>query len=154
MRSAHSELQVPRHPPHDLIRAAGGLAVRTDPDGRALLGCLYRESQGDWTFPKVAVRDGETFDRAVCRALWERSGVRGTVACFVGITSYTHRKGHPKTVAYFLISAVEEAPERNDENYSLEWLTVDRLRSRLTWESDLEILDIGALRLEEQGRRT
>lgn len=150
MRSAHGELNVLRHPPHDLIRAAGGIGVRTDPDGRMLLGCLYRESQGDWTFPKVAVRSGESFEKAASRAMWEKSGVRGEVICFVGATSYTHRKGHPKIVAYFLMATFENADHQFAENYPLEWLSVDRLRLRLTWELDLEILDQTAQRLEQQ----
>ncbi len=135
------ELIVPRDAPADLIRAAGGVVVRVV-DSRMEVACIYRESRGDWTFPKGKLDPGETFEQAARREVHEESGMRCRIVRFVGTTNYTHRKGRPKIVAYYLMEVDEGEFEPNEEVDELVWLGLDQVRARLTWDRDQELFDL------------
>ena len=139
--SMTGELIVPRDAPADLIRAAGGVVVRVV-DARMEVACIYRESRGDWTFPKGKLDPGETFEQAALREVHEQSGMRCRVVRFVGPTNYTHRKGRPKIVAYFLMEVDEGEFEPNEEVDDLVWLGLEQVRARLTWDRDQELFDL------------
>ena len=136
------ELIVPRDAPDDLIRAAGGIVVRALSGGRVDVACIYREARGDWTFPKGKLDGDETFEQAALREVFEETGMHCRVVRFAGTTNYTHRKGKPKIVAYYLMSvdAGEFAP--NAEVDQLVWLPLERVRDHLTWDRDQELFDI------------
>ena len=135
------ELVIPHDAPHDLIRAAGGIVVRYAAPGRVEVACVYRESRGDWTFPKGKLDEGETFEQAALREVLEETGLHCRVTRFVGTTNYTHRKGRPKIVVYYLMSVLEGEFAPNDEVDELEWLAIDKVRQHLTWERDQELFD-------------
>ncbi len=135
------ELIVPRDAPADLIRAAGGVVVRVA-GSRMEVACIYREARGDWTFPKGKLDLGETFEEAALREVHEESGMRCRVVRFVGTTNYTHRKGRPKIVAYFLMEVDGGEFEPNEEVDDLVWLGLDQVRPRLTWDRDQELFDL------------
>ena len=135
------ELVIPHDAPHDLIRAAGGIVVRYAASGRVEVACVYRESRGDWTFPKGKLDEGETFEQAALREVLEETGLHCRVTRFVGTTNYTHRKGRPKIVVYYLMSVLEGEFAPNDEVDELEWLAIDKVRQHLTWERDQELFD-------------
>ncbi|MDE3106593.1 MAG: NUDIX hydrolase [Acidobacteriota bacterium] len=136
------ELVVPRDAPDGLIRAAGGVVHRYDPQGRIEIACIYREARGDWTFPKGKLDPGETFEEAALREVFEETGMRCEIVRFVGATNYTHRKGRPKIVAYYLMTVREGEFAPNDEVDALVWVPVAKVRSNLTWERDQELFDI------------
>ena len=108
------ELIVPKDAPVDLIRAAGGIIRRFLPGGRVEVACIYREARGDWTFPKGKIDEGETFEQGALREVVEETGMLCEVIRFAGTTNYTHRKGKPKIVAYYLMEAERRRvhPER------------------------------------------
>jgi len=136
------ELIIPHDAPSDLIRAAGGIVIRPVANGRYEVACIYREARGDWTFPKGKLDPGETFEQAALREVWEETGMHCEVIRFAGTTNYTHRKGKPKIVAYYLMSvgAGEFAP--NDEVDELVWLPLENVREHLTWDRDQELFDL------------
>ncbi|MDE3008312.1 MAG: NUDIX hydrolase [Acidobacteriota bacterium] len=136
------ELVVPRDAPDGLIRAAGGVVHRYDSQGRIEIACIYREARGDWTFPKGKLDPGETFEEAALREVFEETGMRCEIVRFVGATNYTHRKGRPKIVAYYLMTVREGEFAPNDEVDALVWVPVAKVRSNLTWERDQELFDI------------
>jgi len=142
------ELIVPHDAPSDLIRAAGGIIIRFTATGHTEVACIYRESRGDWTFPKGKLDAGETFVQAALREVLEETAMHCRVVRFVGTTSYTHRKGRPKIVAYYLmvVDGGDFAP--NDEVDDLVWLPLERVREHLTWDRDQELFDV-ALALPE-----
>ncbi|MHB8334252.1 MAG: NUDIX hydrolase [Acidimicrobiales bacterium] len=142
------ELIVPRDAPSDLIRAAGGIIKRVTAAGRTEIACIYRESRGDWTFPKGKLDAGETFEQAALREVLEETAMHCRVVRFIGTTNYTHRKGRPKIVAYYLMVVDGGDFEPNDEVDDLVWLPMDRVRGHLTWDRDQELFDI-ALTLPE-----
>jgi 8-oxo-dGTP pyrophosphatase MutT (NUDIX family) len=142
------ELIVPADAPSDLIRAAGGIVTRPAAPRRFEVACIYRESRGDWTFPKGKLDPGETFEQAALREVEEETGLRCRVLRFAGTTSYTHRKGRPKIVAYYLMEVDEGDFAPNDEVDELVWLPLESVRDHLTWDRDRELFDV-ALALPE-----
>ncbi len=136
------ELIIPVDAPTDIIRAAGGIVIRFVAGARVEIACIYREARGDWTFPKGKLDRGETFEEAALREVWEETGMTCHVERFVGTTNYTHRKGKPKIVAYYLMSVHEGEFEPNAEVDELRWLPMEQVRDYLTWERDQELFDL------------
>jgi 8-oxo-dGTP diphosphatase len=148
----NAELIVPSDQPHDLIRAAGGVLFRTSRRGRDKVAVVYREARGDWTFPKGKLDEGESFEEAALREVVEETGITAVIRRFVGSTNYTHRKGRPKIVAYYLMEAVSGEFAPNEEVDELRWVTLDEAFELLTWDRDQEL--IGLLRLLPEFRAT
>jgi 8-oxo-dGTP diphosphatase len=136
------ELVIPKDAPNDLIRAAGGIVHRFVASGRVEIACIYREARGDWTFPKGKLDEGETFEQAALREVAEETGMNCHVIRFVGTTNYTHRKGKPKIVAYYLMGVNDGEFAPNAEVDELVWLPMEQVRSHLTWERDQELFDL------------
>ena len=136
------ELIIPKDAPDDLIRAAGGVVTRFVPGGRVEVACIYREARGDWTFPKGKLGDGETFEQGALREVTEETGMKCRVVRFVGTTNYTHRKGKPKIVAYYLMSVEDGEFAPNVEVDALVWLPLEQVRAHLTWDRDQELFDL------------
>ena len=57
---------------NDIVRAAGG--VICDEDGRVAI--VYRPKYDDWTFPKGKLEEGESFEDAVAREVFEEVRVK------------------------------------------------------------------------------
>jgi len=135
------ELIIPNDAPDDLIRAAGGIVTRFVAGGRVEVACIYREARGDWTFPKGKLEAGETFEQGALREVFEEIGLHCRVVRFVGTTNYTHRKGKPKIVAYYLMEANEVDFTPNEEVDELVWVPLESVRANLTWSRDRELFD-------------
>ncbi|MEI8127881.1 MAG: NUDIX hydrolase [Actinomycetota bacterium] len=133
---------VPRDAPSNVIRAGGGIVFRTLASGRREIACIYREARGDWTFPKGKIDPGESFEECALREVLEETNLICRIVRFIGTTTYTHRKGRPKIVAYYLMSAIEGEFTPNEEVDELRWLPVELVRERLTWERDQELFDL------------
>lgn len=144
MRVVDGELVVPDDAPTDLIRAAGGVVLQYLPGNRIEIACVYRESRGDWTFPKGKLDGDETFASCALREVEEETGLQCTIVRFVGTTSYIHRKGKPKIVAYYLMVTEGGEFHPNEEVTELRWVPLSEVRSKLTWERDQELFDLVA----------
>ena len=129
----------------DVIHAAGGIIVRADDDAAAQVAVVWREGRGDWTFPKGKLDPGETYEGAACREVVEETGMSCRAVRFIGTTEYRHRKGRPKIVAYFLMTALEGEFAPNEEVDELRWCTVEEAERLLTWDRDRDLLARAAL---------
>jgi len=138
----NAELIVPRDQPHDLIRAAGGVLFRSSRRGPDKVAVVYREARGDWTFPKGKLDEGESFEEAALREVVEETGITARIQRFIGSTNYTHRKGRPKIVAYYLMEAISGEFAPNEEVDELRWVTLDEAFELLTWDRDQELIDL------------
>ncbi len=138
----NAELIVPRDQPHDLIRAAGGVLFRSSRRGRDKVAVVYREARGDWTFPKGKLDEGESFEEAALREVVEETGITAKIRRFIGSTNYTHRKGRPKIVAYYLMESISGEFTPNEEVDELRWVTLDEAFELLTWDRDQELIDL------------
>ena len=136
------ELIIPHDAPSDLIRAAGGIVIRAVANGRFEVACIFREARGDWTFPKGKLDQGESWEQGALREVLEETGMRCHVVRFVGTTNYTHRKGRPKIVAYYLMTVRDGEFAPNAEVDDLVWLALEQVREHLTWNRDQELFDL------------
>ena len=136
------ELTTPRDAPVDLILAAGGIVMRSVSGGCVEVALIYRESRGDWTFPKGKLDPGETFEQGALREVFEEISHKCRILQFVGLTNYTHRKGRPKIVAYYLMSVDEGEFAPNAEVDQLAWVPLEQVRAHLTWDRDQELFDL------------
>jgi 8-oxo-(d)GTP phosphatase len=60
---------------------------------------------------------------------------------FAGTANYTHRKGKPKIVAYYLMEANAGEFSPNEEVDELNWLPLESVPAILTWSRDRELFD-------------
>jgi 8-oxo-dGTP pyrophosphatase MutT (NUDIX family) len=142
VRLVVGELIVPEDAPSDLVRAAGGVIVRFVAGGRCEVACVYREARGDWTFPKGKLDEPENFEECALREVSEETGLSCSIIRFIGTTNYVHRKGKPKIVAYYLMSAAGGEFAPTEEVTEMRWVPLEHVRERLTWERDQELFDL------------
>lgn len=133
---------VPDDAPSDLVRAAGGVVIQFVAGGRSEVACVYREARGDWTFPKGKLDELETFEECALREVAEETGLECTIMRFLATTSYVHRKGKPKIVAYYLMATEGGTFQPTEEVTEMRWIPLEHVRDRLTWERDQELFDL------------
>jgi 8-oxo-dGTP diphosphatase len=115
----------------DEVRAAGGVVMR---DG--LVAVVHRPRYDDWSLPKGKLDEGETFEEAALREVWEETGLRCALGSELPSVHYEVR-GRPKVVRYWSMS-VEDDPgfSPNDEVDELRWLSPPDAVSLLTYDRD------------------
>jgi 8-oxo-dGTP diphosphatase len=115
----------------DEVTAAGGVVMR---DG--LVAVVHRPRYDDWSLPKGKLDEGETFEEAALREVWEETGLRCALGPELPAVNYEVR-GRPKTVRYWLMS-VENDPgfSPNDEVDELRWLSPPDAAALLTYDRD------------------
>lgn len=127
-------------PGGDVIRAAGGMIVRRNAVGRIEVAVVHRPLRVDWTFPKGKLEPDESLEEGALREVFEETGYRCRLGPIVGRTEYTHRKGRPKVVVYWLMLPESGTFEPGDEVDELRWLEFDEAAALLTYERDRELL--------------
>jgi 8-oxo-dGTP diphosphatase len=123
----------------DIIYCAGGIVWRETQHGREVLLIQSRDDQG-WKFPKGHIDDGEGWDAAAQREVWEETGYETSILDFAGFTRYLV-ENKPKVVFYWHMEALGEWNfEPSDEIASCEWLTIREAVDRLTFLNDKRFL--------------
>jgi len=123
----------------ELVQAAGGLLIRRQA-GRLEIALVHRPIHQDWSYPKGKLEEGETFEEAAQREVFEETGFVCRLLRFIGHTEYIDRKGRPKVVAYWVMSAEGGSFEANDEVDELRWLDITTAGPQLTYERDRDLL--------------
>jgi 8-oxo-dGTP pyrophosphatase MutT (NUDIX family) len=144
MRGALAIVIEPEDPPHDLMRAAGGVICRDGDSGAFEIAVIHRPHREDWSFPKGKLDPGESFEQCAVRETYEETGLYCELDRFVGVTEYTHRKGRPKIVAYWLMGIIGGTFTVNPEADEIRWLSIDEARQLVTYDRDRELLDLVA----------
>ena len=127
--------------PTEVVQAAGGLVVRRH-GGELEIVVVHRPVHQDWSFPKGKLEAGETFELAALREVREETGMFCRLVRFVGHTEYVDRKGRPKAVAYWVMSAVGGFFTPNAEVDELQWLTLDGASRLLSYPRDQELVAV------------
>jgi 8-oxo-dGTP pyrophosphatase MutT (NUDIX family) len=127
--------------PTDVVRAAGGLVVRRQ-NGDLEIVVVHRPVHEDWSFPKGKLEEGETFEVAALREVWEETGLTCRLVRFIGHTEYVDRKGRPKAVAYWVMVPLDGAFSPNDEVDELRWLELERASHLLSYPRDRELVAV------------
>jgi 8-oxo-dGTP pyrophosphatase MutT (NUDIX family) len=129
--------------PAEIVRAAGGLIVRRQA-GQLEVALVHRPVHQDWSYPKGKLEEGETLEDAAQREVLEETGLICRLLRFVGHTDYIDRKGRPKVVAYWVMSAVTGTFAPNEEVDELRWVDVEVADQLLSYERDRELLAVVA----------
>ena len=129
--------------PAEVVRAAGGLIMRRQA-GQLEIAVVHRPVHQDWSYPKGKLEEGETFEDAAQREVLEETGLVCRLLRFVGHTEYIDRKGRPKVVAYWVMSADAGTFVPNEEVDELRWVDVVTAGQLLSYERDRELLAVVA----------
>jgi 8-oxo-dGTP pyrophosphatase MutT (NUDIX family) len=124
------------------VRAAGAVVWRDrESDGCPEVCVIHRPRYDDWSLPKGKLDDGETFEAAAEREVFEEIGVRGRLTEELPPATYTDHKGRSKLVRYWLME-IDEAPEFvvNDEVDEVKWCTPAEAARCVSYPFDAELL--------------
>lgn len=131
------------------IRAAGGLVWRRKPKKGLQVLVVHRDRYDDWTFPKGKLDPGERWIDAARREVEEETGFTPDVGEELVETRYIDPKGRDKRVRYWAMTVRAGTFTPNDEVDSIEWLSPDKVRRRLTYDRDSAVLDSLLVALSE-----
>jgi len=129
------------HAMEPVVRAAGGLVVRRDPDGGRLVAVVHRPRYDDWTFPKGKLLDGETEEQTALREVREETGLGCELGRDLGTVSYRDSAGRPKVVRYWVMAPDDGAFVPTEEVDELRWLTLGEVGPLLSYRHDRELLE-------------
>ena len=127
-------------PPHAPIRAAGVVLMRTV-DGVDEFVVVHRPGRKDWSLPKGKIDAGEHVLSAAVRECDEETGYIPLLGAPLPLQSYSV-SGRPKVVHYWRAQIREEAGfAPDDEVDEIRWLPVDRAAARLTYASEVGLVE-------------
>lgn len=140
------------------VLAAGALCWRLV-DGKVRILVVHRGAHGDVSLPKGKVDPGETLPETAVRELREETGLAVTLGAPLGTVEYVLPNGRQKVVYYWSVEVDDHALELsrftpNDEIASLEWLSLSKIRKKLTYSHDIAVVDRFAERFEAGNART
>jgi 8-oxo-dGTP diphosphatase len=138
------------------VLAAGALCWRVTAKGEVKVLLVHRPGHRDTSLPKGKVDPGETLPETAVREIAEETGLIIGLGTFLGIVEYVMPNGREKHVYYWAAEVSKQARANstfvpNDEIEGLQWVTLAKARTRLSYPHDVDILDRFA-ELYEQGR--
>ncbi|QTV80030.1 NUDIX hydrolase [Microbacterium sp. NIBRBAC000506063] len=125
---------------------AAGAVVWRRVEGKLRILLIHRTKYRDVTFPKGKVDPGEMLAQTAAREVEEETGIRVHLGVPVGVSHYSMRPKRQKIVHYWAAEATEDAIRAssfvpNGEIAALEWVSLKKARSQLSYPVDVEILD-------------
>lgn len=127
-----------------VVRAAGGVPVRTGPGGVEVL-VVHRPQYDDWSFPKGKCVGGESDEACAVREVEEETGLQCALEGELPSTSYRDSKGRPKQVRYWRLRVTGGALAFDHEIDEARWVPADEAERLLSYERDLAVLRAAAL---------
>lgn len=128
-------------PAGGVVRAAGGVVVRRDEDGRRLVAIVHRPRYDDWSLPKGKLTEGETEASTALREVEEETGLRCRLGLELGTVGYRDPYGRPKVVRYWVMAPEEGAFTPTAEVDELRWVPVEEAAGSLSYGHDRELLE-------------
>lgn len=127
------------------VYAAGAVCWRLI-EGRMHVLLIHRTVHGDVTIPKGKVDPGESLPRTAVREVEEETGLLVALGVPLGVSHYDMPEGREKIVHYWAAEVTQDAIQRssfvpNGEVAAIEWVTIKKARSYLSYPADVEILE-------------
>ncbi|MCI1019627.1 NUDIX hydrolase [Microbacterium sp. C5A9] len=140
------------------VYAAGAVIWRLV-DGKLRILLIHRTKYRDITLPKGKVDPGEMLAETAVREVHEETGIRVSLGVPVGVSRYHLPSNKQKVVHYWAAEATEDAIRTstfvpNREIAAIEWVSLKKARSRLSYPVDVEILDFFANLVDDGVLRT
>ena len=124
---------------HGVVRAAGGVVVRGEPDALEVV-IVHRPKYDDWTLPKGKTEPGETDEECALREVREETGLRCELLGELESTSYRDALGRPKIARYWLMRPVGgKLGARHEVDRAL-WVPLAQAEEQLTHGRDVGVL--------------
>jgi 8-oxo-dGTP diphosphatase len=117
------------------VLAAGGLVLRDDH-----VAVVHRPKYDDWSLPKGKLDEGEDFEQAALREVWEETGIRCSLGRELGDTTYTDHKDRSKLVRYYEMRPESGEFTPNDEVDELRWIPIEDASEVLSYDFDRELV--------------
>jgi 8-oxo-dGTP pyrophosphatase MutT (NUDIX family) len=134
------EAQAARAQRAAVIRAAGGVVVRSGPGGEEVL-VVHRPQYDDWSFPKGKALSGESDEVCAVREVEEETGLVCELGDELPATVYRDSRGRMKRACYWLMTAVGGELAFGHEVDDARWLPVAEAKERLTYARDAAVID-------------
>ncbi|WP_417556198.1 NUDIX hydrolase [Microbacterium sp.] len=140
------------------VFAAGAVVWRIVEDKLRIL-LIHRTKYRDVTLPKGKVDPGEMLAQTAVREVHEETGIKVHLGVPVGVSRYWMRPKRQKVVHYWAAEATDAAIRAssfvpNGEISGVEWVSLKKARSHLSYPVDVEILDNFARLVEDGVLRT
>jgi 8-oxo-dGTP diphosphatase len=135
----------------EVVRAAGGVVVRSADRGDVEVALVHRPSYDDWTFPKGKYLPGEDDLDTARREVEEETGLTCRIDGPLGTVEYRDRKDRPKIVVYWLMTPLAGEFRPSAEVDEMRWVPIEQARDLLTYRHDRSLLETAA-DLLERGR--
>jgi len=123
------------------IEAAGGVVWRAGAQGETQVLLVHRPKYADWTLPKGKCDPDEASEDCALREVEEETGLRCTLGPELAETAYPDRKGRPKYVRYWVMTAIGGEFSPNDEVDEVRWVPVSEVKGLLSYERDHGVVD-------------
>ena len=123
------------------VQAAGGVVWRRAPAGGLEVLLVHRPRYDDWSVPKGKLDPGEDHATAAVREVEEETGLRCSLGPELLSTAYVDRKGRPKRVRYWAMTATGGDFVPTDEVDEVRWVPLERARSLLSYARDTDVLE-------------
>ncbi len=124
----------------DTVMAAGCVVYRLSGDDEGVeLILAHRPKYDDWVFPKGHLEAGETELEAAIRETEEEVCARGIVKAELP-TIFYKVKGRDKSVRWGLLHFEDGSFTPNKEVDEVDWVPIDEVADRLTYENDASLL--------------
>lgn len=140
----------------DPVLAAGAVCWKETRKGKLRVLVVHRTQHQDTSLPKGKLEPGETLPEAAVREIAEETGLVVGLGAPLGIVEYPLPGGREKKVYYWSaevdpLAIANSTFASNDEIEQLSWMSLKKARERLSFASDLDILERFA-ELYRQGR--
>ena len=140
------------------VLAAGAVCWRIV-NGKVRILLVHRAQRKDISLPKGKVDPGETLPETAVREIAEETGLAVSLGAPLGQVEYTIPSGREKVVYYWSAEVDGHAIEAarfvpNDEIAALEWVSVKKARTLLTYPHDVEIVNAFSARIKNDRART
>jgi diadenosine hexaphosphate hydrolase (ATP-forming) len=122
--------------------SAGGVVLRDDQV--LLIRSVDLKGRSVWSFPKGKLNAGEKSPEAALREVQEETGWRCRIDAELPRSEYWfQREGHrvKKTVRWYRMTPIEQLGSHDDEIQETLWIPVPEAMTRLTYQSDRNLLE-------------